>query len=905
MNRRRSFVIFLSFIIIAVLMLQGLPLNASGDTVSPKYGAEIPAWALASSNDYTFDFNEESAKYYSQHEGLRLLARTGFAVHDGRLYCESGSTFTMASKGYLGDDYGIAGGNLGFELLQTGGKVTVTLRDINDSPARNDGGLRFSFSDNTVALRDTTTKTTVTVDVTPYVSDSPTAYEFKDSVTEITLTANGNTILSIDYDEGEYSVSNYESILTFYDGNGNELGRSDKSLVQRAGRFLITADGLEGYFESMHFTRNEIDQTMPDSSERVINYGNWVATDDLGRTTALQDVAGSPKEDKTVGIFYFLCWVGAGIHIQDNTKLYLELGIDGLKEYLEKQGGEAYWAEPYFGYYRNTDTWIYRRHAYMLEAAGVDFIFLDISNSETFDSGHTALFDTWLDIRREGGSTPQICFLTGDNPETFEDHIRRLRRTVYSNKNWDKYSELFFCWDGKPLIFGNLEGVSAETRSYLDENFTVRGCWAWQDKIGYWNWLDEMTQDENGNWDLKKGTDWNGNFEQLAVVMGHHPASSKGRSFVNGVQPNNGRDDFEFTSDTARLGLGFKSQADYALEVSPRVVMITGWNEWIAGNSRNSTYMANTQVDDVCYVDQFNPEFSRDGEPMKLRDGVGFGDDFYYQMVDFIRRYKGTDALETASGQRSVDITATGDAAVSEWQDIGPEFRDTIGDAVFRNSISYDAAFRYMNGSGRNDFDYTKVSQDADYIYFLVTAVNDIVRADDAQWMNLFIDTDMNHDTGWEGYDFVLNRSRTADTLSVERFDGSSWDAVKTGDADYTVDGRCLTVKVPKSLLGFSGNTSVNFDFKWADNSTETGNIMEFMDLGDTAPNDRFNFRFVSDFEAYEHDVLGKGGMPVWIIVLIAATAALAVTAVFTVISRVKRSRREDPGSVPDNKDES
>ena len=33
--------------------------------------------------------------------------------------------------------------------------------------------------------------------------------------------------------------------------------------------------------------------------------------------------------------------------------------------------------------------------------------------------------------------------------------------------------------------------------------------------------------------------------------------------------------------------------------------------------------------------------------------------------------------------------------------------------------------------------------------------------------------------------------------------------------------------------------------FKWADNSTLTGNVMEFMDRGDTAPNDRYAYQYI------------------------------------------------------------
>lgn len=81
------------------------------------------------------------------------------------------------------------------------------------------------------------------------------------------------------------------------------------------------------------------------------------------------------------------------------------------------------------------------------------------------------------------------------------------------------------------------------------------------------------------------------------------------------------------------------------------------------------------------YIDQFNPEFSRDGEPMKLRDGVGFGDNYYYQMVDYIRKFKGIESEELAGGQAAIDIHGE----LSQWDGVSPEFRDTIGDVEFRN----------------------------------------------------------------------------------------------------------------------------------------------------------------------------------------------------------------------------
>ena len=42
--------------------------------------------------------------------------------------------------------------------------------------------------------------------------------------------------------------------------------------------------------------------------------------------------------------------------------------------------------------------------------------------------------------------------------------------------------------------------------------------------------------------------------------------------------------------------------------------------------------------------------------------------------------------------------------------------------------------------------------------------------------MNLLIDYDGDPETGWEGYDFILNRSREDGLLSVERFVDNRWE---------------------------------------------------------------------------------------------------------------------------------
>lgn len=824
-----------------------------------------------------YDFSNTSLSFYAKEENIALSNR-GFLLFDGNtLSVRRNSSASIGGSAYLGDEYGLAGGTVSFDaLVEPGSQLTAGVRCISPNADPYDKGIFFTFTDGAVILSIPSADYTLTLGGGVDLASAK-KIEIRDSVDEIALLIEGAPYASVLYQEN--------GSLRVVDAAGNSLGGLEETGVYAAGYWNIELERGEStvWIDNLKFHYTQISQALPEREQREVSYRNWVATDDLGRTTAMGSQTSAPKEQKYVGIFYFLCVTGAGIHVQDNTKIYLESGVDGLKNYLKQNGGEAYWAEPYFGYYRNTDTWVYRKHAYMLEAAGVDFVFLDISNSETFDEAHLALFDTWLQIRKEGGQTPQICFLTGDNEGRLESHMKRLLRTVYSEKNYSKYEELFFLWEGKPLIFGNTANLSDEMKQTL-ENFTVRGCWAWQDWDGYWSWLQEVKyNEETGEYYMDPGRDPDGNFEQLAVAMGHHPSTSKGRSFVKGVQPNNGKNDFEFSSDTARLGLGFASQFELAIELDPQVIMITGWNEWIAGLPRDPSYthFANTDVDGYMYIDQFNPEFSRDGEPMKLRDGVGFGDNYYYQMVDYIRKFKGIESEELAGGQTAIDIHGE----LSQWDGVSPEFRDTIGDVEFRNEPSYDLEIRYINNSGRNDFDYAKVSQDDDFVYFLVKTVNPIVVSDGTDWMNLYIDLDQSHETGWEGYDYVINRARSETHADIEKFSNNSWEAEKIGEAEYVLGSDYMVLKLDKRDLGLMSGEIINFDFKWSDHSTTDGNVMEFMDLGDTAPNDRFNFRYLARSED------GSELSTTAVIAIIACAAALILTvSVIIIFKRVGKN---------------
>ena len=80
------------------------------------------------------------------------------------------------------------------------------------------------------------------------------------------------------------------------------------------------------------------------------------------------------------------------------------------------------------------------------------------------------------------------------------------------------------------------------------------------------------------------------------------------------------------------------------------------------------------------------------------------------------------------------------------------------------------------------------------------------------------------------------------ETTTVMSYSGGSWKEVAT--VPYKVSGSEMELSIPASILGVGGK-SVSFDFKWADNIGELVDPISLCLHGDTAPNRRFNYRFI------------------------------------------------------------
>lgn len=108
--------------------------------------------------------------------------------------------------------------------------------------------------------------------------------------------------------------------------------------------------------------------------------------------------------------------------------------------------------------------------------------------------------------------------------------------------------------------------------------------------------------------------------------------------------------------------------------------------------------------------------------------------------------------------------------------------------------------------------------------------------------MRILIDTDTSGvSPNWECFEYIINRANaTLNTVNIEKSNGG-WSFEETSNAEYSIDGNCMTVIVPLSALGLDAG-NVHFNFKLSDNMQTDGDIMDFYLNGDVAPGSRFTF---------------------------------------------------------------
>lgn len=553
----------------------------------------------------------------------------------------------------------------------------------------------------------------------------------------------------------------------------------------------------------------------------------WPATDALGRSLPTPSEVGPVKAGRFVGIFYFLTHSEASRsgHPEEplNIANILAQDPDALSKPDSPLWGHIseshYWGEPLYGYYHSADPWVLRRHAQLLADAGVDVLIFDTTNAVSYPEIYFELLKTFQEVRQAGGRTPQIAFMVNTEAGKTAEEIYHA---LYER---GLYRDLWFNWNGKPLLICDPVEANAELKSF----FTLRAAhwpftlvntpYAWHWEATYpqpYGYTDDPNRPEQVNVSVAQNLR-----ADDGKVTNMSDGAARGRSFHDGQQ--------HIAPGSVNRGYNFQEQWQRAFQLDPPFVMITGWNEWTAGRW-------SAPGKPIMFVDQFNEEFSRDIEPQK----GGHGDNYYYQMVANIRRYKGAPPLPEPSPATSIKL----DGTFQQWQSVGPEFLPPVREALPRDFIGV-GGLHYTNNTGRNDFAAFKVAHDDRNIYFYARTRGPITPRSDTNWMWLLIDSDQNAATGWSGYDFVVNRTVDANGQTWLEKNIGGWNWEKVAPVSMQVVGNEMQLAIPRKALGLqSGRHGTQFDFKWADNLQHAGDVMDFYIDGAVAPEGRFNFRY-------------------------------------------------------------
>ncbi|NIA16354.1 MAG: hypothetical protein GWP08_20025 [Nitrospiraceae bacterium] len=495
-------------------------------------------------------------------------------------------------------------------------------------------------------------------------------------------------------------------------------------------------------------------------------------------------------------------------------------------------------------------------------------------------------------MKAEGNKVPQFCFWAFNGPVITV--VQDLYDKIYKE---EQYKDLWFYWDGKPLLLyngnpsvdANGQGTqhpnphydaAAKTdpnhphygdpdyaeEFYLDYTkevkafFTLRTMW-W----GYYEWAGKRFIGTEDNWSF--GYDLgnpavrdmdpddlvsrhNGVKEEAAVTPAQHPSSLVGKSWSRERgEPELNEYDLPVPTYVPWLGktvknpegygIYFQERWDEALQSDPQFLYINDWNEWTAGKyhpAEGKTFSFLRRESTYRFIDQYNSEFNRCIQPMK----GGYTDNYYMQMAQNIRRYKGIRPIPELSGLSAMRI----DGDFADWAEVKVEYRDTIGDIFHRDYPGY-GGLRYKNDSGRNDIVTAKVAVDANNVYFYVEANAALTPHTGSNWMLLLIDADQDHDTGLYGYDLLVNQRVVDDkTTTIMRYDSAAGTWVEQAEIAYRYAGKTLELAVPRAAMGLAGD-AITFDFHWCDNPAELKKPISLCLNGDSAPNRRFNYRCI------------------------------------------------------------
>ncbi len=562
-----------------------------------------------------------------------------------------------------------------------------------------------------------------------------------------------------------------------------------------------------------------------------------VGLDQFGRTFEAQY---GVKDNKHVGIFYFL-WHGSDTLWEDaynTTEILEQHGVNTLLfedvKGISPANQPHYWGEPIWGYYNTTDEWVIRKQMELLTQAGIDFLVFDTTNAITYYKAYIKVLYVLDEMNKEGFNAPKIVFYTHTKSI---DTIKQLYNELYRK---DLYSSTWYLVNGKPLIIG-YQDVEDDINASNVQNYKPKPLS--DDILNFFSfrrprWLNEEVFDDSFSWcESEYPQPVNGNMMSVSVASFMRPPFSFNLShegWDNYGRGYNVKEKKNVSADAPK-GTFFQAQWNTVINKNPDIVFVTGWNEWIAWKLKTPNEYEITFKDKYMLVDQCNFEFSRDTEIMR----GGCDDAFYIQLAMNIRKYKynSLDTYDVNTEKNTIDIHSG-----NGWDNVYAVYRNPGLSNVPRDSVGISVKQHYTAEAARNNITAIKVAHDDKFIYFNIQTDKDINVIDDASFMNILIGTGKLSLKDWEGYSYVINRSRNNDKCDVSKLD-SNGKTVTIGSADYTINGSVLQLKVERKMLKLS-SSSKGFYFKVSDGVKNVSDIMEYYTSGSAMPMGHLSYRY-------------------------------------------------------------
>lgn len=589
------------------------------------------------------------------------------------------------------------------------------------------------------------------------------------------------------------------------------------------------------------------------------------ATDKFGREIAPMGYLKTDRE-RFVGLFYWM-WIS-------NTNYYYHNIFDCTKLMSTEEGAAAFWNidpsnaayqqlsqigafhftnEPLYGYYNSSDAWVITRHMELFILAGIDFIFLDTSNSLIYDEDirgsqfegvvkapSYTLLDTMLELYEKGWDVPKVVFLTNTRSG---ERVEEIRRAFYDS---GKYEALWFKPDGvRPMIIATTEQNDGASDTWGDVNKFVPVSAADQlyFDVKETQWPNKGSKPNGFPWISNRAPQ---TYHEESKAISVSVAQHGNLGFTDMIDRNSRGYNYkeQKVEENWQLGQNFENQWDTVFSLEEKgtdvtFVNVTGWNEWVGmkfGNLDSKAVM----------VDNFYGQYTRDIEP----DKTLYQDTTLLQLTRNLRKFKYEPAAETYLWKTKTV------RAFEDFEDVPAVYVDFEGDALARDYWSFDVKPTgpyYTDATDRNDILETRVVHDGTNLYFLVTTKEDVTAYESGDnWMNILIKTEAStEDNSFAGYNFAVNRAPDGNTTSVEKSTGG-WNWESAGAAELLVEGNRMMITVPLSTLGLSAD-NVKFSFKVADNVQKPSwfaaedaehDILHYYATGDSAPLGRYSYSY-------------------------------------------------------------